>query len=312
MCDMYLVSLLISSVVHYRKKRREYRLSQQASFQDSMDSESTATPMTLSRDSRSFDYLCDSLLSPPVIAVPGDKLLPQSPLLQQQQQQQQHRPPLVRTECVASDSERGTLDASTSRSTDDELSSVEGVDDDSSDVDPIRRTKAADDRRCKRTRIPVTTPGSCELTVPDVTTAHRRRCPNGLLTPLPNGNVVGCSGDRGLFNRPKTPADVKNLTPSATSNAKTLPLKDNRVKTTAVGSRRCVTLGKMLQRNKFASPSENNTSGDSVELDRLSKDDVVDLWRSSERRLGGQLCRALREKEKLEQKLAMLLPETVT
>lgn len=209
------------------------------------------------------------------------------------------------------DSERGTLDASTSRS-DDELSSGDGVDDVLSDVDHGRRKTTAEDRRYKRTPVRQSTSSSNELIVPDATTVYRRRCPNGLLTPLPNGDVVACSEERILFSRPKAPTDVKNLTPSAKSNAKTLPLKENRVKTTALGSRRCVTLGSMQKQNQLAATDEESMAEDGVELRRLSKEDVVELWRSSERRLGGQLRRALREKEKLKQKLAMLLPETAT
>ena len=284
----------------HRKRRREYRLSQQASFQDSLDSDTTATPMTLSRDSRSFDggyYHGDSLLSPPV--PPGLSPRP-APL----SRQQQRRPPLVRTECVLCDSERGTLEASTSRS-DEEMSS--GADDVSTDVDAGRKRN---DERCKRTPIQQSTSGSSDVAVPEA--LQRRRCPNGLLTPLPNGDVVVCTDEHGLFSRPKAPTDARNLTPCSLSTTKTLPLKDNRVKTTALSSRRCVTLGPLQKQNQLVTSADDVMSGEDVDVQRLSKEAVVELWRSTERRLAGQLRRALREKEKLEQKLAMLLPETAT
>ena len=126
--------------------------------------------------------------------------------------------------------------------------------------------------------------------------------PNGVLILSPNGDVFArdASG-KSVLVRPKTLANFKNFTTNLPQSMKTLPLKDNRVKSSLFSRSR--TLDRMTD-----DTITNDIEPGGVNLDQLTKEQVYHLWRVSESELNQQLRQALEEKAELEQKLAMMKP----
>ena len=118
----------------------------------------------------------------------------------------------------------------------------------------------------------------------------------------PNGDVFArdASG-KSVLVRPKTLANFKNFTTNLPQSMKTLPLKDNRVKSSLFSRSR--TLDRMTD-----DTITNDIEPGGVNLDQLTKEQVYHLWRVSESELNQQLRQALEEKAELEQKLAMMKP----
>ena len=135
------------------------------------------------------------------------------------------------------------------------------------------------------------------------TGAETYQLPNGMVILSPNGDVFARSGAKNILVRPKTFANFKNFTTNLPDSMRTLPLKDNRVKSPF--DRRDRPLGR---RSVGAITNELER----VSLEHLSKRDIFLMWKTSERELHRELRKALEEKAELEQKLALLLPETGT
>lgn len=127
--------------------------------------------------------------------------------------------------------------------------------------------------------------------------------PNGVLILSPNGDVFArdASG-KSVLVRPKTLANFKNFTTNLPQSMKTLPLKDNRVKSNIFSRSRT------LDRMTDDTITNDIEPGGGVNLDQLTKEQVYHLWRVSESELNQQLRQALEEKAELEQKLAMMKP----
>ncbi len=127
--------------------------------------------------------------------------------------------------------------------------------------------------------------------------------PNGVLILSPNGDVFArdASG-KSVLVRPKTLANFKNFTTNLPQSMKTLPLKDNRVKSNIFSRSRT------LDRMTDDTITNDIEPGGGVNLDQLPKEQVYHLWRVSESELNQQLRQALEEKAELEQKLAMMKP----
>ncbi len=126
--------------------------------------------------------------------------------------------------------------------------------------------------------------------------------PNGVLILSPNGDVFARDNSgKSVLVRPKALASFKNFTTNLPQSMKTLPLKDNRVKSS------------IFSRSRTLDPTNDDTITNDIEpggvnLDQLTKEQIYQLWRVSESELNNQLRQALEEKAELEQKLAMIKP----
>ena len=133
--------------------------------------------------------------------------------------------------------------------------------------------------------------------------------PNGVLILSPNGDIFARNayGDgKNVHVIPKnTNRNQKNFCSNLPQSMKTLPLKDNRVKSNLARARG---LGDQAITNNI----------ETVPIEQLSKEDIVSLWKNSERELNQKLNKALREKEILKRQLSEMSeitdtgPETVT
>ena len=155
--------------------------------------------------------------------------------------------------------------------------------------------------------------------------------PNGVLILSPNGDVFARDGatGRNVLVRPKTFANFKNFTTNLPQSMKTLPLKDNRVKSNILSRSRTLDglndgainndIEPAGSQHQASCPPQLVTSlsadcapPQSAQLDHLTKEQLYFMWKMSEKELNKRLKRALREKAELEQKLATLQPSDDT
>ena len=148
--------------------------------------------------------------------------------------------------------------------------------------------------------------------------------PNGVLILSPNGDVYARDSATGknVLVRPKTFANFKNFTTNLPQSMKTLPLKDNRVKSNLLSRSRTLDgLNDGAINNDIepsgATPSATTSSASTsavpkANLEHLSKEQLYFMWKMSEKDLNKRLKRALREKAELEEKLAKFEPDTDT
>lgn len=136
--------------------------------------------------------------------------------------------------------------------------------------------------------------------------------PNGVLILSPNGDVFARdnSTGRNVLVRPKTFANFKNFTTSLPQSMKTLPLKDNRVKSNLLSRSRTLDgLNDGAINNDIEPVATSSSDGAQMaNLEHLSKEQVYFMWKASEKELHKRLKRALKDKAELEQKLANLQP----
>ena len=333
-----------------RKQRRDERLSQQASFQDSLDSDNSATPMNrdcrLSPVQRSRSetttsdapytpsdapYCCANGSSPrtrdpPVRAASASAATP-ADQLRLPTAFGKVRPPLTRSECVRHDSGQPCRSASRS---DEEAASDEGMEPSgvhisSSRLGPLGRRDsdaAADEqitisvparrrggtlpaRRRHHAAPPPRTRIQPSRSEQNLTTASERerlaargRLPNGIVVLSPNGDVctLAARPPGPAYVQPKNVANLKNFTTNIAAGVKLLPLKDSLVKATTRPP-----AGRALLTEAVIADDIETT-----ELDSWTKEDLYEMWRTSEERLCGRLRAAISEKRQLELKLARL------
>lgn len=135
-----------------------------------------------------------------------------------------------------------------------------------------------------------------------------KHLPNGMvIISSPNGDIFARSrGSAGkdIFVRPKKFANLKNFTTSLPPSMKTLPLKDNRVKSNILNRSRT------LEGLECDGSLKNDI--DSVCLEDIRKEDLYMMWKACEHELNDKLSQALSEKAALEEKLATLKPDLDT
>ena len=135
--------------------------------------------------------------------------------------------------------------------------------------------------------------------------------PNGMVILSPNGDVFARSPSTGknILVRPKTFSNFKNFTTNLPKSMKALPLKDNRVKSSLMNRGRPQEKinndGSITNALDGGEQAKSNTKA-KAKLDRLTKEQLFLMWKTSEKELHAQLKKALKEKEDLEQKLASL------
>ncbi len=131
--------------------------------------------------------------------------------------------------------------------------------------------------------------------------------PNGMLILSPNGDVFArdVSSGKSILVQPKSFTNFKNFTTNLPQSMKTLPLKDNRVKSNIRS--RSQTLERL---NEGAITNDIDPVG--INLDELSKEQLFYLWKTSEKELNQRLREALQDKAALEQKLATVRPDLDT
>ena len=133
-----------------------------------------------------------------------------------------------------------------------------------------------------------------------------KHLPNGMVILSPNGDVFARSGSnsKDIFARTKKFANLKNFTTNLPAGMKTLPLKDNRVKSNILNRSRT------LEGLEGEGPVKNDI--DSVCLDEYRKEELYMMWKACEHELNSKLSQALSEKADLEEKLAKLKPDLDT
>ena len=133
-----------------------------------------------------------------------------------------------------------------------------------------------------------------------------KHLPNGMVILSPNGDVFArsASSGKGILVRPKKFANLKNFTTNLPPGMKTLPLKDNRVKSN------------ILNRSRTLEGLEGDGSLkndiDSICLEDIRKEELYMMWKSCEAELNSKLTQALLEKAELEEKLSKLEPDLDT
>ena len=125
--------------------------------------------------------------------------------------------------------------------------------------------------------------------------------PNGILILAPNGDLFArdAASGKSILVRPKNIANIKNFTTNLPQSIKTLPLKDNRVKSSLLSRSR--TLDRL---NEGTITNDIDPGG--CNLDTLTKEQVYFMWKANEKDLNSRLHQALQEKAELEERLARL------
>ena len=126
--------------------------------------------------------------------------------------------------------------------------------------------------------------------------------PNGMLSMTPNGEVFSRDVPLSMaFNvQPKLQpvSNFRNIATHLPQSIKTLPLKDNRVKSN------------LLNKSRYLDTTGYIANDITSSLDDFSKEELFEMWRSSERELTQKLNQTMNEKRLLEQRLAVMTPFT--
>ena len=131
--------------------------------------------------------------------------------------------------------------------------------------------------------------------------------PNGVFILSPTGDVFAKDvySGKSVLVRPKRSSHLKNFTSNLPQSMKTLPLKDNRVKSDLLSRSRTL---EMLCDN--SNTINNELDNELLDLECLSKEQLYLMWKNSETQLGRMLQKALSDNAELQQKLSVYQDET--
>ena len=126
--------------------------------------------------------------------------------------------------------------------------------------------------------------------------------PNGVLILSPTGDVFARDAHSGksVLVRPKRVSHLKNFTANLPQSMKTLPLKDNRVKSDLLCRSRT-----LEQISDNSDTITNELDNEALDLECLSKEQMFFMWKNSVSHLSGQLQEALQDKAELQEKLSV-------
>ena len=138
--------------------------------------------------------------------------------------------------------------------------------------------------------------------MPQISNATDSSLPNEVLILSPSGDVFATDAysRKCIIVRPKRLSHLKNFTANLPKSMKTLPLKDNRVKSDILCRSRT-----LEQISDNSDTITNALDNEAVDLENLSKEQLLFMWKSSETQLGGLLQKALQDNVELQEKLSI-------